>query len=590
MASGQKFVAKNRAPRVQIEYDVELYGAEKKVQLPFVMGVMSDLSGKPSEPLAPLSERKITEIDVDNFDERLKASKPRVQFSVPNTLTGEGGLIMADQQTDTSIDGEVGSLDSDSFASLLQKEFKPKSDHAKTEVEKAVNTLAGFALENVNKISEDTVNSIESIIAEIDAKLSEQINTILHHEDYQTLEGSWRGLHYLVNNTETDEFLKVKVFNISKKELGKNLKKFAGTAWDQSPVFKKFYEEEYGQFGGEPFGAIVGDYYFDNSPSDVNLLTEMSKVCAASHSPFLSAASPGLLQMDSWNELTNPRDLTKVFSTPDYASFRSLRETEDAKYIALTMPRVLSRLPYGADTDPVEAFNFEEDVSGPDEANYAWTNAAYSLAVNINRSFKEYGWCSRIRGIESGGAVQGLPVHTFPSDDGGVDMKCPTEVAISDRREAELSACGLMPLIHRKNSDMAAFIGAQTLQKPALYDNPDATANAALAARLPYLFATTRFAHYLKCIVRDKVGSFKAKDDMQQWLQGWINEYVDGAPTTSSDETKSRKPLAGADVSVDEVEGAPGYYSAKFFLKPHYQLEGLTASLRLVSKLPAGNG
>jgi type VI secretion system protein ImpC len=294
--------------------------------------------------------------------------------------------------------------------------------------------------------------------------------------------------------------------------------------------------------------------------------------------------------MDSWNELTNPRDLTKVFSTPDYASFRSLRETEDAKYIALTMPRVLSRLPYGADTDPVEAFNFEEDVSGPDEANYAWTNAAYSLAVNINRSFKEYGWCSRIRGIESGGAVQGLPVHTFPSDDGGVDMKCPTEVAISDRREAELSACGLMPLIHRKNSDMAAFIGAQTLQKPALYDNPDATANAALAARLPYLFATTRFAHYLKCIVRDKVGSFKAKDDMQQWLQGWINEYVDGAPTTSSDETKSRKPLAGADVSVDEVEGAPGYYSAKFFLKPHYQLEGLTASLRLVSKLPAGNG
>lgn len=497
---------------------------------------------------------------------------------------------MAENQTNTLQNTGLESFDSDSFASLLQKEFKPKSEHAKSEVEKAVNTLAAFALQDVNKISEDTVHSIEAIIAEIDKKLSDQVNHILHHQDFQKLEGTWRGLHYLVNNTETDEFLKVKVFNISKKDLGKNLKKFAGTSWDQSPVFKKFYEEEFGQFGGEPFGAIVGDYYFDNSPADVNLLASMSKICAASHSPFISAASPGLLQMDSWTELTNPRDLTKVFSTPDYASFRSLRETEDAKYIALTMPRVLSRLPYGDKTDPVEAFDFEEDVSGPDGSKYAWTNAAYSMAVNINRSFKEYGWCSRIRGIESGGAVQGLPVHTFPSDDGGVDSKCPTEVAISDRREAELSACGLMPLIHRKNSDMAAFIGAQTLQKPAQYDSPDATANAALAARLPYLFATTRFAHYLKCIVRDKVGSFKGRDDMRGWLQAWINAYVDGAPVTSSEETKARQPLAGAEVAVDEVEGSPGYYSAKFFLKPHYQLEGLTASLRLVSKLPTEKG
>jgi len=494
---------------------------------------------------------------------------------------------MAEKEANTAAEGSVETLDGDSFASLLQKEFKPKSDHAKTEVEKAVNTLAGFALKDVSKISDDTVHSIEAIIAEIDSKLSAQVNEILHNEEFQALEGSWRGLHYLVNNTETDEFLKVRVFNISKKELGKCLKKYAGTAWDQSPVFKKFYEEEYGQFGGEPFGAIVGDYYFDNSPADVNLLTNMSKLCAASHSPFISAAGPGLLQMDSWNELTNPRDLTKVFSTPDFASFRSLRETEDAKYVALTMPRVLARLPYGNDTDPVEGFDFEEDVSGPDSSKYTWTNAAYSMAVNINRSFKQYGWCSRIRGIESGGSVEGLPVHTFPSDDGGVDMKCPTEVAISDRREAELAACGLMPLIHRKNSDMAAFIGAQTLQKPAIYDDPDATANAALAGRLPYLFATCRFAHYLKCIVRDKVGSFKERDEMQKWLQSWINDYVDGAPATSSEETKATKPLAGAEVVVDEVEGSPGYYSAKFFLRPHYQLEGLTASLRLVSKLPS---
>jgi type VI secretion system protein ImpC len=275
---------------------------------------------------------------------------------------------MAEQEAIQTEQTAWEDLDQDSFASLLQKEFKPKSDNAKTEVEKAVNTLAGYALADANIISEDTVNSIEAIIAEIDKKLTEQVNLILHHEDYQTLEGTWRGLHYLVNNTETDETLKVRVFNISKKELGKNLKKFAGTAWDQSPIFKKFYEEEYGQVGGEPFGAIVGDYYFDNSPADVNLLTNMSKICAASHSPFITAASPGLLQLDSWDELSNPRDLTKVFSTPDFASFRSLRETEDAKYIALTMPRVLSRLPYGDKTDPVEAFDFEEDSSGPDSS------------------------------------------------------------------------------------------------------------------------------------------------------------------------------------------------------------------------------
>ena len=497
---------------------------------------------------------------------------------------------MSEQQASELEQGGVEELDANSFATLLNKEFKPKSDRAKDEVESAVNTLAGYALQDAKIISDDTVHSIEAIIAEIDKKLSDQVNLILHNEEYQKLEGTWRGLHYLVNNTESDEFLKVKVFNISKKELGKNLKKFAGTAWDQSPIFKKFYEEEYGQFGGEPFGSIVGDYYFDNSPADVNLLTNMSKVCAASHSPFITAASPGLLQMDSWSELSNPRDLTKIFSTPDFASFRSLRETEDAKYISLTMPKVLARLPYGADTEPCEAFNFEEDTTGSDSSKYCWSNAAYSMAVNINRSFKEYGWCSRIRGIESGGDVQGLPVHTFPSDDGGVDMKCPTEVAISDRREAELSACGLMPLIHRKNSDMAAFIGAQTLQKPMEYDDPDATSNAALSARLPYLFATCRFAHYLKCIVRDKVGSFKSRPEMQKWLQSWINNYVDGDPTNSTEETKSRKPLANAEVVVDEVEGSPGYYSAKFFMKPHYQLEGLTASLRLVSKLPSEKG
>jgi type VI secretion system protein ImpC len=473
------------------------------------------------------------------------------------------------------------------FSLLLNKEFKPKSDRAKVEVENAVQTLAEFVLKDTSVVSDDTIASIESIIAQIDKKLTEQVNLILHHEDFQKLEGTWRGLHYMVNNTETDEQLKIRVMNISKKELGKTLKKYKGTAWDQSPLFKKLYEEEYGQFGGEPFGCLMGDYHFDHSPQDVELLAQIAQISAASHSPFIAGVSPSTLQMESWGELANPRDITKIFSTPDYAPWRSLRDSDDSKYIGLAMPRFLSRLPYGAKTDPVDEFDFEENTEAANSKNYTWSNAAYAMATNINRSFKMYGWCSRIRGIESGGAVENLPVHSFPTDDGGVDMKCPTEIAISDRREAELAKAGFMPLIHKKNSDFAAFIGAQSLQRPAEYDDPDATANANLAARLPYLFATCRFAHYLKCIVRDKIGSFKERADMERWLNEWVLNYVDGDPEHSSESTKATKPLAAAEVVVEEVEGNPGYYTSKFFLRPHYQLEGLTVSLRLVSKLPS---
>jgi type VI secretion system protein ImpC len=478
----------------------------------------------------------------------------------------------------------------DDFSALLKKEFKPKSEEATSAVEQAVRTLASQALASTQLISNDAVASIEAIIATIDRKLSEQINLIIHHPDFQKLESAWRGLHYLVNNTETDEQLKIRVMNISKNDLGKTLKRYKGTNWDQSPIFKRMYEEEFGQFGGEPFGCVVADYYFDQSPPDVELLGEMAKVSAAMHSPFISGAAPTVMQMDSWQELANPRDLTKVFTTPDYAPWRSLRESDDSRYLGLAMPRFLSRIPYGARTNPIEAFNFEEDTEGAQHDKYTWSNAAYAMAVNINRSFKEYGWCSRIRGIESGGAVEGLPTHTFPTDDGGVDQKCPTEIAISDRREAELAKNGFMPLVHKKNSDFAAFIGAQSLQKPAEYEDPDATANANLAARLPYLFATCRFAHYLKCMVRDKIGSFKERDDMETWLNSWIQQYVDGDPANSSEDTKSRKPLAAAEVVVEEVEGNPGYYTSRFFLRPHYQLEGLTVSLRLVSKLPSVKG
>ena len=494
---------------------------------------------------------------------------------------------MAESTTQTATGAATTGIEADQLGALLQKEFKPKTDQARAAVEMAVRTLAEQALRETAVVSDDVIGTIKAIIAEIDHALTEQINLILHHEKFQQLEGSWRGLQYLVTNTETDEMLKIRVMNISKKDLGRTLKKYKGVAWDQSPLFKRLYEEEYGQLGGEPYGCLVGDYHFDHTPPDVELLGQVSQIAAAAHAPFIAGAGPSLMGMESWQQLANPRDLSKIFSAPDYAAWRSLRDSEDAKYVGLAMPRFLARLPYGARTSPVEEFDFEEHTGSGDHSKYTWANSAYAMAVNVNRSFKLYGWCTRIRGVESGGSVEGLPVHTFPSDDGGVDLKCPTEIAISDRREAELANCGLMPLIHRKNTDVAAFIGAQSLQKTAEYTDADATANARLSARLPYLFASCRFAHYLKCMVRDKIGSFKERSDMERYLSDWIKGYVLGNPEDAGDTLKAQKPLAGAEVKVQEVEGNPGYYSARFFLRPHYQLEGINVTLSLVSRLPS---
>ena len=493
---------------------------------------------------------------------------------------------MANAQTETAA-RPAGTQEAEEFSALLQKRFKPKTEQAQAAITEAVRTLAAEALVNTAVISDDAYKTITAIIAELDRKLSEQVNVIMHHPDFQQLESAWRGLHYLVTNTEVEEQLKIKVMNISKKELGRQLRRYKGIEWDQSPFHKKLYEEEYGQFGGSPYGCLVGDYYFDHSPQDVEMLGELAKSASAAHCPFIAGASPSVMQMDTWQELANPRDLTKIFDNVEYAAWRSLRESEDSRYVGLAMPRFLARLPYGAKTDPVDEFDFEEDTNGADHRRYCWANSAYAMAVNINRSFKYYGWCTQIRGVESGGLVEGLPMHTFPSDDGGVDAKCPTEIAISDRREAELAKNGFMPLLHRKNSDQAAFIGAQSLQKPQEYYDPDATANANLSARLPYIFACSRFAHYLKSIVRDKIGSFKERADVERYLNDWIMNYVDGDPRNSSQEAKAKRPLAGAEVTVEEVEGNPGYYTSKMYLRPHYQLEGLTVALRLVSKLPS---
>ncbi|MDR3160105.1 MAG: type VI secretion system contractile sheath large subunit [Spirochaetaceae bacterium] len=490
---------------------------------------------------------------------------------------------MAEALTIDSLNENVELSD---FEILINKEFKPQSTEAQKAIQGAVKTLLGQALENVALVSTDIIQTIQGIIAELDKKLSEQINQIIHHPEYAQLESAWRGLDYLVRNTPTSESLKIKVLNISKADVGKTIKRYKGTAWDQSPLFKKIYEEEFGTAGGEPFGALVGDFYFNHSAQDIEILRGIAQIAAAAHAPFVSSVDPSLLNLSSWQELANPRDIAKIFSTPEYQAWRAFRESDDSRYVALTLPRVLGRAPYGATSNPVEEFDFEEDTGAGDSSKYNWVNAAYAMGSVINRSFSNYGWCANIRGVESGGIVEGLPTHSFPADDGGTVAKCPTEIAITDRREAELSASGLLPLIHWKNTDYAVFLGGQTANKPAEYDSADATANASLSARLPYIFAASRFSHFLKCIVRDKIGSFAERADMEAFLTKWINQYVTADPH-ASEEVKAKFPLAEAKVEVVDVEGAPGYYAARFYLKPHYQLEGLTASLRLVTKVPS---
>lgn len=484
----------------------------------------------------------------------------------------------------------VETRDPDEFSAILKQSFKPRTERAATEVENAVGTLVQQALADSTLIKEDVLDTIEEMIARIDAKLTAQVNAILHAPEFQKMESAWRGLHYLIFNSETDSSLKIRVMNVSKNEIYRNLKLYPGARWDQSPLFKKIYEYEFGQLGGEPYGCIIADYYFSHLPTDVQLLRDLSKIAGAAHAPFFAGADPTLMGMDSWTELVNPRDLGKIFDTPDYAAWKSLRDAPDSRYVGLCLPRVLARVPYGAKSEPVEEFAFEEETDGHKGEKYAWMNAAYAMAVNINRAYKEYGWCTRIRGVQSGGEVINLPTHTFPSDDGGVDLKCPTEIAISDRREAELAKAGLIPLIHRKNTDKAAFIGAQSLYKPKAYfgeKGVDATASDNLSSRLPYMFAVSRFAHYLKCMVRDKIGSTKEKEQLEIWLQSWINEYVDPTPAVSTEAQKARQPLAAAKVEIFENEENPGYYSAKFYLRPHYQLEGMDIGLSLVSRLPA---
>lgn len=446
--------------------------------------------------------------------------------------------------------------------------------------------LAEFATQVLDEgmaIDKDTVAMINDRISQIDKLISDQLNEVLHHPELQKLEASWRGLHMLVDQTETSSRLKLRLLNVTQKELQNDLEK--AVEFDQSALFKKIYEEEYGTFGGHPFSLLVGDYAFGRHPQDVALLEKLSNVAAAAHAPFIAAANPKLFDMNSFTELAVPRELGKIFESLELIKWRSFRESEDSRYVSLVLPNFLLRLPYGPDTKPVEGMDYVEDVNGTDHSKYLWGNAAWLLAARITSAFAKYGWCAAIRGAEGGGAVEGLPAHTFRTLSGDLTLKCPTEVAITDRREKELNDLGFISLCHKKNTDMAVFFGGQTTNKAKVYNTNEANANARISAMLPYVLAASRFAHYLKVIMRDKVGSFMTRDNVQTYLNNWIADYVlinDNAPQ----EIKAQYPLREARVDVSEVAGKPGVYRATVFLRPHFQLEELTASIRLVASLP----
>ena len=493
---------------------------------------------------------------------------------------------MAQEVQQEAAVAEAETLVVDDFAALLRKEFKPNTEVREQRIEQAVQTLAQQALADAQIIGDDVFTTVDAMKSAIDRKLTEQINLIIHHPDFQKLESAWRGLWYVVGNTSTGKDLKIRVLNISKDETRRMLRQFRDAAWDQSPLFKKVYEAEFGQLGGQPFASFICDYAFNHTAPDIEIMKGLSKIGAAAHCPFLAAADSQLLGMETWQELSNPRDLAKQFDATEYMAWRAFRDTNDSRYMALTLPRFLGRNLYGANSEPVEEFGFEEDNGGGSHSNYLWLNAAYALGVRITEAFKTYGWCTRIRGVESGGTVEDLPTAMFPTDDGSLDAKCPTEIAISDRREAELSKAGLMALIHRKNTNQATFIGAQTLHAPKAYEDPAATASANLSARLPYIFASCRFAHYLKCMVRDWIGSTREAPQLTADLQSWVSQYVDPQPDFSSEEIKARKPLKAASIQVIPDEENPGYYRGIFRFIPHYQLEGMDVSLSMVSRLP----
>ncbi len=487
----------------------------------------------------------------------------------------------AEQQSTTETEESV---------SLLETAIAATKKTERSRAEELIKTLTEEALKGTVTFDKDVMRSINAAIAGIDAKMSTQLAAIMHHEKFQKLEGSWRGLHHLVQNSETGDSLKIRVLNCGKRELFKDMDR--AVEFDQSQLFKKLYEDEFGTPGGAPYGALIGDYEFTNHPEDIDLLTNVSGVAASAFCPFISATAPQLFGFDEWTELSKPRDLARIFDSAEYTKWKSFRESEDSRFCVLTMPRTLARLPYGANTKTIDEFAYEEVPVGKKGESihvahneFCWMNTAYVMGTKLTDAFAKTGFCTTIRGVENGGKVEGLPSYIFKADDGDMDLKCPTEIAITDRREKELSDLGFLPLCHFKNTDYSVFFGAQTTQKPKLYDRPEATANAAISARLPYIMATSRFSHYLKVLGRDKIGSFMEASDCEAWLDRWIHNYVTSDPNPPSD-VRARYPLAEARVEVKEIPGKPGSYNAVAWMRPWLQMEELTTSMRMVASIP----
>jgi type VI secretion system protein ImpC len=490
---------------------------------------------------------------------------------------------MADPQQATPKQATTTTTEKGLLDSIVEEGRLAKDDSARERGKDLIKQFVKEVLAGTITIARDTDAMINARIAQIDHLISLQLNEVMHAPEFQKLEGTWRGLRYLINNSETSDHLKIKVLNVNKKELLRDLQR--APEFDQSALFKKVYEEEFGVFGGSPFGALIGDYEFGKSGQDIELLEKVSQVAAASHAPFLTAASPEMFNLESYTEIDAPRDMSRVFDTTEYAKWKGFRQSEDSRYIGLTCPRILMRLPYGKDTVPVDEFNYDEKVDGTDHSKYLWANSSWALGARLTNAFAQYGWCACIRGVESGGMVEGLPVHNFQTGEGDVAMKCPTEVPITDRREKELADLGFIPLVHCKNTDYAAFFSVQSSQKPKVYDQSAATANARISAQLPYILAVSRFAHYLKAMMRDKIGGYMSRGEAESFLNNWIQNYV--VPNDDAGfAMKAKKPLKEARVDVVEVPGKPGAYRAVAFLRPHFQLDELTISMRLVADLP----
>lgn len=645
MESNQKKLSRVRSPRVHITYDVEVGDAIVQRELPLIVGVLSDLSGKPKEPLPPLKERSFVVIDRDNFDDVMAGCNVRLAYAVENVVSDEGGktnlellfnsiedfspLNLVNQipvtsklyQSRSRIRDFLAKLDGNDpldalLTELLADEAKQAEliavydeveDYSTVEPNEFMEKLlteGGMALDDSQKpyalelIGEFAISILKDApedaadfagdrmndkISQIDNQLTRQINLVMHEPQFQQLESTWRGLHFLVMNTETNSKLKIRVMNVSKADLLKDLQK--AVEFDQSALFKKVYEEEFGTYGGDPFTFMVGDYEFGRHPEDIELLEKISGVAAAAHAPFVSSAYAKLFDMEDFFSLSQPRDLTKVFESAELIKWRSFRSSDDSRYVTLTLPKVLLRLPYGPETVAAEGFDFLEDVDGTDASKYLWGNPAYILGQRITNAYSLHGWLAAIRGVEGGGLVEGLPAHTFKTSAGDVKLTCPTQVSITDRREKELNDLGFMAILHCKGSDKAAFFGGQTTNQPQKYNTDAANANARISTMLPYVLNASRFAHYIKVIMRDKVGSFATKENVSDYLNSWISNYV-LVDDSASQEMKASYPLRDSRIDVTEVPGKPGSYRAVVFLRPHFQLEELTTSIRLVAELP----